>query len=228
MDNLLDLNIFENNYSFSENNFLFSHELMILSCSEQPESREEYKNNYQNSQNVDCFINFFASPELEIKEPKIFFKNYEKENLCNLLNLCENSCETTQKSDNYCINQISKIEEEIHSDTTEESLLKKKTKPANFTKKFQIKHNQILTNSTSSTPVRQNFPCSYIDCEKTYLSKENLSLHIKNFHLKEKPYTCSFCGAGFSHRNGKTYHERNFHLKIYPYKCNHECKYLFI
>ena len=35
----------------------------------------------------------------------------------------------------------------------------------------------------------------------------------------EKPYQCKFCGACFSHRNGKTYHERKEHTKIFPHKC---------
>lgn len=47
------------------------------------------------------------------------------------------------------------------------------------------------------------FKCNYQGCMKAYKSKENLTLHFKNIHLKEKPYSCKFCKATFSHRNGK-------------------------
>jgi hypothetical protein len=46
------------------------------------------------------------------------------------------------------------------------------------------------------------FKCNYEDCPKSYKSKENLTLHIKNIHLKEKPYSCRYCSSVFSHRNG--------------------------
>ena len=44
--------------------------------------------------------------------------------------------------------------------------------------------------------------CTYQGCMKAYKSKENLTLHFRNIHLKEKPYNCKFCKAMFSHRNG--------------------------
>jgi hypothetical protein len=50
---------------------------------------------------------------------------------------------------------------------------------------------------------RKSFTCSFKDCEKVYKSKENLTLHYRNIHLKEKPYSCKYCSAVFSHRNGK-------------------------
>jgi uncharacterized Zn-finger protein len=48
-----------------------------------------------------------------------------------------------------------------------------------------------------------SFKCEFNDCGKKYKSKENLVLHIKNIHMKLKPYRCRFCDASFSHRNGK-------------------------
>jgi hypothetical protein len=63
------------------------------------------------------------------------------------------------------------------------------------------------------------FKCNEPKCTKSYKSKENLTLHIKNFHLNEKPYSCKYCDSTFSHRNGKTYHERKFHTNYLPYKC---------
>jgi hypothetical protein len=63
------------------------------------------------------------------------------------------------------------------------------------------------------------YKCTHEGCDKAYKSKENLTLHVKNIHLKEKPYSCGFCKAVFSHRNGKTYHERKFHTNFLPHKC---------
>ena len=47
------------------------------------------------------------------------------------------------------------------------------------------------------------FKCESENCGKAYKSKENLNLHVKNKHMNQKPYKCSFCDLKFSHRNGK-------------------------
>lgn len=65
-------------------------------------------------------------------------------------------------------------------------------------KKFEYKW--ILDRHTNSHFCFRLFKCQC--CEKSYKSKENLSLHFKNKHLGLKPYPCDFCGAKFSHRNG--------------------------
>jgi uncharacterized Zn-finger protein len=49
----------------------------------------------------------------------------------------------------------------------------------------------------------KSFKCEFKNCEKVYKSRENLVLHIKNIHMKLKPYRCRFCDGSFSHRNGK-------------------------
>ena len=55
----------------------------------------------------------------------------------------------------------------------------------------------------------KKFICEFENCKKVYKSKENLKLHNKNIHLKEKPYSCTHCSKKFSHRNG------TFNKKIY-------------
>jgi hypothetical protein len=69
---------------------------------------------------------------------------------------------------------------------------------------FKLSNEKDLNNSTLSNNSRgnKNFTCTFENCEKVYKSKENLTLHYKNIHLKEKPYSCSYCGSQFSHRNG--------------------------
>lgn len=81
------------------------------------------------------------------------------------------------------------------------------------------------TSYVNSSYKKKCYKCT--DCVKVYKSKENLMLHVKNIHLKIKPYDCKYCTALFSHRNGnkflilgKTYHERKFHTKYLPHKCD--------
>ncbi len=99
-------------------------------------------------------------------------------------------------------------------------------------KKFDYKW--ILDRHINSHFCFKLFKCEYENCNKTYKSKENLTLHIKNKHLGEKPYKCRFCDSRFSHRNGKkkinffnilfyigkTYHERRIHINYLPYHCD--------
>jgi len=85
-----------------------------------------------------------------------------------------------------------------------------------------FKHDWIYEKHILSHKAKSKFhKCSKEGCNKSYKSKENLILHFKNFHLKEKPYKCNYCDLHFSHRNGKTYHERKVHTKILPNVCTH-------
>jgi hypothetical protein len=79
------------------------------------------------------------------------------------------------------------------------------------TKQFQCLHKDcekrfkfkwILDRHYLSHKPNKLFQCSYKDCIKSYKSKENLTLHVKNIHLKLKPYSCRYCPSLFSHRNG--------------------------
>ena len=49
----------------------------------------------------------------------------------------------------------------------------------------------------------KEYKCTAGNCVKTYKSRENLTLHVKNIHENLKPYSCRFCKCTFSHRNGK-------------------------
>ena len=84
---------------------------------------------------------------------------------------------------------------------------------------------KIEMNKNSLQKQKMNLKIFICFCGKTYKSKENVVLHIKNIHLEEKPYSCEICHTGFSHRNGKNYHMRKFHTKILPYICTfNQCK----
>lgn len=71
----------------------------------------------------------------------------------------------------------------------------------NCNKSFKLKW--TLDKHTSAHKPPRIYRCSYKGCLKSYKSKENLTLHIRNIHLKEKPYSCRYCPSVFSHRNGK-------------------------
>jgi hypothetical protein len=71
----------------------------------------------------------------------------------------------------------------------------------NCNKKFKFKW--ILDRHYLSHKSSKLYKCTFKGCIKSYKSKENLTLHFKNIHLKEKPYNCKYCPSVFSHRNGK-------------------------
>ena len=69
--------------------------------------------------------------------------------------------------------------------------------------KMVFRHNWIYERHLNSHSNFKFFKCQIIECHKSYKSKENLKLHIKNIHEGIKPYQCSYCELKFSHRNGK-------------------------
>jgi len=44
------------------------------------------------------------------------------------------------------------------------------------------------------------YVCSVEGCRKSYSSRYNLKVHIKNSHIGETSFTCSFCQKGFKHK----------------------------
>lgn len=68
--------------------------------------------------------------------------------------------------------------------------------------KLNVESNTNMSNISYNSTASKYFPCTFEGCEKVYKSKENLTLHYKNIHLKQKPYSCKFCNSQFSHRNG--------------------------
>ncbi|KAK2157789.1 hypothetical protein LSH36_184g01006 [Paralvinella palmiformis] len=49
------------------------------------------------------------------------------------------------------------------------------------------------------------------------LSKAALFLQV---YLSSSPYTCKFCGKGFSYPDTVKRHEMVVHLGVFPYKCH--------
>lgn len=93
---------------------------------------------------------------------------------------------------------------------------------------FECLGKKIEKETKNKKSKKSSFECLEPGCDKVYRTKENLTLHFKNKHLKMKPYKCSFCSSEFSHRNGKIYHERKTHLNILPYGCDVESKLSFL
>lgn len=141
--------------------------------------------------------------------------------------LCSNNsyysgCNTDSMScfsDNFCLN--------YQSDTNSVSDFKLLNHSFDNCNSLSPISDKLDTSPSSSLFSARVFRCQEQGCDKVYKSKENLTLHVKNIHLKEKPYGCKYCSALFSHRNGKTYHERKFHTKYLPHKCNIDGKYFF-
>lgn len=86
---------------------------------------------------------------------------------------------------NRSLHSTNLSEKKESSERKEKKVSNPKTKIDNYTLKEGVYH------------------CKYEGCTSKYKTKENLRLHIKNIHLKIKPYKCGFCELKFSHRNGK-------------------------
>lgn len=96
------------------------------------------------------------------------------------------------------------------------------------------------------------FHCHYAECNKSYVHRRNLQIHIervhekrkcykcgfcdKEFYLKtiytnhlrvhtgEKPYKCKYCSNRFKESGQLVYHEKVVHKKIKKYHCDYCCK----
>ncbi len=103
------------------------------------------------------------------------------------------SCSENNKSSNlnYSFNDLEKVTNHSFS------FLRR-------TNKFQLnlENDATKSNPSHNSSSSKYFPCTFEGCEKVYKSKENLTLHYRNIHLKERPYSCKFCNSLFSHRNG--------------------------
>jgi hypothetical protein len=92
--------------------------------------------------------------------------------------------------------------------STDETISKK---IENMYQKFVLMEKPSDTNSFNSDELflkkktKNEFLCHFYPCTKIYKSRENLDLHIQNYHLNLKPYQCELCEKRFSHRNGKLF-----------------------
>ncbi|KAG5667063.1 hypothetical protein PVAND_015063 [Polypedilum vanderplanki] len=75
-----------------------------------------------------------------------------------------------------------------------------------FTKTNLVNHLELHENP-------RKFSCEF--CDKKLTSKNNLEMHLKNFHESEDiKFECDFCGWKFSTKNRLKYHMKEFHLVI--------------
>ena len=61
-------------------------------------------------------------------------------------------------------------------------------------------------------------PCP--ECGKN-IRKKNMKGHIRQMHLREKPYICGDCHKAFSQRGNMMCHIRQVHLREKPFVCGH-------
>lgn len=129
-------------------------------------------------------------------------------------------------------NRIETPKIETKEDSFSNSLMKDKnmfTIKTKYERKKRKKENKDVYFSIIEKNGEKIFKCGLITCLKEYKSKENLILHFKNKHLKEKPYICQFCNAEFTHRNGKAYHERKVHNNYLHFICPYKsCQMKFL
>ena len=162
-------------------------------------------------------INFLLNEMIEINklyENNILFDNYQ--NLYPILPFY-NSYLTSNQIDDKNLNFFNLKTLNNNNKNDQKS---KNENILNVKNKNQNNINEGIEFKTIIKNMEKFYLCNYKGCSNLYRSKENLVLHYKNKHLKEKPYRCSYCKATFSHRNGKTYHERKVHTLIFPHKCS--------
>lgn len=143
-------------------------------------------NKYPNAYNINIFQNNFA-------------------NLQNL-NLLYNFTNNLYSNNNNIYNTISDSDKSNDKNST--CLKEGKLTNEGVQNKMHLKSEGSTDSSGSKI-----YKCYADNCHKVYKSRENLSLHVKNKHLGVKPYTCRYCDAKFSHRNGKYFF--NIHLLIF-------------
>ena len=187
-------------------------------------------NNYIIAQSMNqspiCKLNYFLKELMEMNElyeTNLLFENYQNYypilpiyNSYLTCNHLENKNYTSFNSNDINNNNKPK-ERKIENVLNDKKNINKKPEIKNKSSPSSI--NEGIKFKTMIKNMEKFYMCNYKDCQNLYRSKENLVLHYKNKHLKEKPYHCSFCKATFSHRNGKTYHERKAHTLIFPHKC---------
>ncbi len=110
----------------------------------------------------------------------------------------------SSRGSNKSYSPISKSNNSHSIDQVENHQEKMKLFVCNYEEcKKSFNHKWILDRHLLTHKSTKMFKCEYERCVKSYKSKENLTLHIKNIHLNQKPYSCKYCPSLFSHRNGK-------------------------
>ena len=66
---------------------------------------------------------------------------------------------------------------------------------------------------------------AFLECMKPFASKENLRVHLKTAHQKEKNYKCDKCEKSFGQFSSLDRHLTTVHLKEKNYKCEQCGKY---
>lgn len=157
-------------------------------------SESDYSDINPDSNDYDSSSNLTIYSDNPIKSAN----NHEYSNINNVNDSCNNSNfgDATNYSENkssILSNSICNLEKICNNSF---SYLKRPTK-------FKLNLEAFnLTSTSNHNKSAKMFLCTFEGCEKKYKSKENLTLHYKNIHLKEKPYSCKFCSSVFSHRNG--------------------------
>ena len=105
-------------------------------------------------------------------------------------------------------------------------------------------HDQYFAHTSGSSDTLQDFHIKCVECAVTFISKEELEVHVRNEHahyqavpsLTEQPlqqfsprhspgrlqgFTCNFCTSSYSHIEDLNTHISTYHVPTYPcYACN--------
>lgn len=133
------------------------------------------------------YISNFISNKLENLDDEMAYSPYILENLSSISNSSDrNSIDSYLNLKNSSFNSFPHFNKDENEGRINED-------------SFKISNSSI---SIETSKHIKKYNCIHENCSKIFKTKENLNLHIKNIHLKIKPYSCAYCPAVFSHRNG--------------------------
>lgn len=160
----------------------------------------DYNSNNNSFNNEKNQLNSYENPaKLEVYQEKLSSNSLREITKC-----YENNSNNNEYDNNS--NNMEKTTKNIESELSCSGVKENKNFICNYEgcgKSFDFKW--ILERHRNSHFCFKLFKCEYPTCCKSYKSRENLHLHIKNKHLGVKPYICRFCTSKFSHRNGIFY-----------------------
>jgi hypothetical protein len=138
----------------------------------------------------------YQEQEKELKKKE---ENLNSEN--EIISFSQNTRNESESSNEKNKNNSKKIFSEKNEKEKTENLNKLLKNKKIFSSK-SISYEEFKSSEKEYSINSDKFICNFPNCNKKYKAKENLTIHIKNKHIGEKPYCCKFCGKKYSHRSG--------------------------
>lgn len=89
--------------------------------------------------------------------------------------------------------------------------------PKSFTRASYLRaHSTVHMGTQRPRP----FKCTHKDCDRSFVTKHSLSVHIAHTHTSERPHRCDICYKGFATASGlKTHRDSHMNKDIFCTRC---------